>query len=80
VDLLARVGWAAALLQAGRGERELHPSLLRTAASTPLTAEARFDETGFRTRLAQFFPGQSSPDRFAPERPLRPKRLTGAIA
>jgi hypothetical protein len=70
VDLLARVHWAPALFDARRGLRELHPSLLRTAASAPLTAEARFDETGFSARLAKFLP----------EGPHRPKRLTGAIA
>jgi len=39
---------------ARRDGADLHPSLLRAAASAPLTAEARFDETSFRARLARF--------------------------
>jgi hypothetical protein len=70
VDLLSRAHWAAALFQAGRVRRELHPSLLRTAASAPLTAEARFDEAGFCARLGQF----------SLDRPPFLERLTGAIA
>jgi len=70
VDLLSRAHWAAALFHAGRARQELSPWLLRIAASTPLTAEARFDEVRFRMRLAQFFPDE----------PPQPKRLTGAMA
>jgi hypothetical protein len=51
VDLLARASWAAPLCRLERDGADLHPSLLRAAASTPLTAEARFDEGGFRARL-----------------------------
>jgi hypothetical protein len=54
VELLARVRWADSLCLVQRDGAELHPSLLRAAASTPLTAEARFDESGFRSRLARF--------------------------
>jgi hypothetical protein len=54
VDLLARASWAAALCRLGRGGADLDPALLRTAASMPLTPDARFDETRFRSRLAQF--------------------------
>lgn len=54
VELLARVRWADSLCLMQRDGAELHPSLLRAAASTPLTAEARFDESGFRSRLARF--------------------------
>jgi hypothetical protein len=66
IDLLARVRWADSLCLLQRDGAEFHPSLLRTAASTPLTAEARFDVTGFRTRLAQFafgfaLEGQAAP-------------------
>ena len=70
VELLSRAHWAAALFQAGRMRQKLHPSLLHTAANTPLTAEARFDEAGFRARLAQF----------SLDRPPFLKRLTGATA
>jgi len=71
VDLLARVRWADSLYLLQRDGAELHPSLLRAAATTPLTAEASFDETGFRSRLEQFALG------FALERRAVP-RLTGA--
>ena len=52
VDLLARVGWAARVVRLERDGAELHPCLLRAAASLPLTPEARFDETSFRVHLA----------------------------
>jgi hypothetical protein len=51
VDLLARARWATALFAIRRDGAELDPSLLRTAATAPLTREARFDETGFRARV-----------------------------
>jgi len=51
VDLLARARWAAPLCRLERDGADLHPSLLLAAAATPLTAEARFDEGGFRGRL-----------------------------
>jgi hypothetical protein len=71
VDLLTRVRWADAFCLLQRDGAELHPSLLRAAASAPLTAEARFDEICFRGRLDHFafglvLEGQSAP------------RLTGA--
>jgi hypothetical protein len=52
VDLLAHARWAAPLCRLERDGADLHPSLLRAAAATPLTAEARFDEGGFRSHLA----------------------------
>ena len=70
VDLLSRARWGAGLFRLGRAGAELHPSLVRTAASAPLTADARFDETGFRDRLAHSFL----------DRPADSKRLTGALA
>ncbi|WP_239002835.1 hypothetical protein [Rhodovastum atsumiense] len=48
VELLARARWAAPLLRMTRGGAELDRALLHTAATTPLTREARFDETPFR--------------------------------
>jgi hypothetical protein len=51
VDLLARARWAVPLCRLERDGADLHPSLLHAAAATPLTAEARFDEGGFRSRL-----------------------------
>lgn len=71
VDLLARVRWADSLCLLERDGAELHPSLLRAAASAPLTAEARFDETGFRSRLNRFAFGFALEGQAAP-------RLTGA--
>lgn len=53
VDLLARARWALPLCHLARDGAELHPSLLRAAASHPLTREARFDETDFRLRLGE---------------------------
>jgi hypothetical protein len=73
VDLLARVRWADSLYLLRRGGAELHPVLLRAAASAPLTQEARFDEAGFRSRLARFAFG------LALEGPAAP-RLTGATS
>ena len=72
VDLLAHVRWADSLCVLQPDGAEFHPSLLRAAASTPLTAEARFDESGFRSRLARFAFG------FALEG-LAVPRLTGAM-
>jgi hypothetical protein len=71
VDLLARVRWADSLCLLQRDGADLHPSLLRAAASAPLTAEARFDEAGFRHRLARFAFGFALEGKAAP-------RLTGA--
>jgi hypothetical protein len=73
VDLLARVRWADSLCLLQRDGAELHPSLLRAAASSPLTAEARFDETRFRGRLAQFAFGLALEGQTA-------HRLTGATS
>ena len=73
VDLLARARWADSLCLLRRDGAELHPSLLGAAASAPLTAEARFDETGFRGRLAQFAFGLALDGQTLP-------RLTGATS
>lgn len=53
ISLLSEARWAAPLFALRRDGAELDPSLLRAAAFAPLTAEARFDETGFRDELAQ---------------------------
>ncbi|MGI4950656.1 MAG: hypothetical protein ACRYGM_02535 [Janthinobacterium lividum] len=52
VDLLAHASWTASLCRVRRGGAELHPALLRMAASAELTDDACFDETGFRAGLA----------------------------
>ena len=51
VDLLAQSPWALPLLRLARDGAEPDPALLAVAATEPLTAEARFDQTGFRARL-----------------------------
>ena len=51
VDLLARARWTDGLCTMRRGGAELHPALLRAAATLQLTNEARFDETRFRAGL-----------------------------
>lgn len=71
IDLLARAPWARSLFHLARDGAEFHPALLRTAASQPLTREARFDEAGFRVRLSRFIDG------FQVEA-AQPPRLSGA--
>jgi hypothetical protein len=72
IDLLARAPWARSLFHLARDGAEFHPALLRTAASQPLTQEARFDEAGFQARLSHFVSG------FQIEAPQRAQRLSGA--
>ncbi len=52
VDLLARAPWTAPFCRLARDGAELDPLLLRAAATTPLTEDARFDEALFRARIA----------------------------
>ena len=72
IDLLARAPWARSLFHLARDGAEFHPALLKAAASQPLTREARFDEAGFRARLARFVSG------FQIEAPHAAQRLSGA--
>ncbi len=65
IELLARAAWARPLFRLDRGGADLHPALLRTAATIPLNREARFDETGFRHSLSRYVAG------FALEAPQR---------
>jgi hypothetical protein len=74
VDLLARARWALPMLRLEPDGAELHPALLRTAASMALTSDARFDEATFRLRLDRFASG------FRLEPSDAPRRLTGARA
>ena len=71
VDLLAHARWADPLCRLEHDGADLHPSLLRTAATTPLTAEARFDEPSFRAKLAPLLLGIAAQSRHT-------ARLTGA--
>ena len=57
IELLARARWARPLFKLERDGADLHPALLRTAASLPLTREARFDEAGFRHCLSRYVAG-----------------------
>lgn len=72
IDLLARAPWARSLFHLARDGAEFHPALLRTAASQPLTRDARFDEAGFQSRLSRFVGG------FQIEAPRANQRLSGA--
>lgn len=55
IDLLARARWAGGLFRLAADGAELHPALVRAAATLPLTPEARFDEVSFRARLGGIF-------------------------
>ena len=59
-DLLARAAWARAWWRIGREGADLHPTLLRAAASLPLTDDACFDEARFRDRLSQGAPAPAT--------------------
>ena len=54
VELLARAPWTASFCRLARDGAELEPSLLRAAAVTPLTEDARFDEALLRARIPPF--------------------------
>ena len=54
IDLLAQSPWAVPLVRLARDGAEPDPALLHAAATEPLTHEARFDQAGFRTRLARY--------------------------
>ena len=57
IELLAKARWTRPLFTLDRGGADLHPALLSTAASIPLTRDARFDEASFRDRLARSVAG-----------------------
>jgi hypothetical protein len=52
VDLLGRASWASGFFSLRRDGAEIDPAVMHTAASVPLTREARFDENGFRALVA----------------------------
>jgi hypothetical protein len=54
IDLLASAEWAAPLLALQAGHARLHPDLVRLAATTTLTAEARFDPQRIQHNLGQY--------------------------
>ena len=53
VDLLPRAPWALPLVAINRDGAAIHPALLRAAAQTPLTPDARFDTAALRAILQQ---------------------------
>ena len=60
------------LFKLDRSGADLHPALLRTAATIPLTRDARFDEVSFRLRLQRYVAG------FALEAPPETRPQLGA--
>ena len=76
-ELLARASWARPLLKLDRGGADLHPALLRTAATLPLNREARFDEAGFRHCLSRYVAGFALE---APQSPALKSQKTGGTA
>ena len=71
VDLLARVRWADPFCRLQRTAPNCTPCCCARPPARPLTAEARFDESGFRGRLSRFTFGMALEGQAAP-------RLTGA--
>ena len=51
VDLMTRARWTDPLFTVRRDGADLHPALLRAAATAQLTNDARFDETSLRAGL-----------------------------
>ncbi|WP_245216791.1 hypothetical protein [Roseomonas nitratireducens] len=56
IELMTRAQWMRGLFTLGSEGAELHPALLRAAATLPLDAAARFDETGLRRLLSRPIP------------------------
>jgi hypothetical protein len=53
VDLLAQARWADGLFTLRRDGAEIHPALLRAAATADLTREARFDHEDIRAQISR---------------------------
>jgi hypothetical protein len=53
VDLLARARWTDGLFTLRRDGAEIHPALLRAAATAGLTSEARFDQDDIRAHVSR---------------------------
>ncbi len=53
VEVMGRAGFLAGLFDIGPGGVELHPALLRAAATMPLDAGARFDAEALRRLLSR---------------------------
>ena len=61
VEVMGRARWMANLFAIGAEGVELHPALLRAAASLPLDPAARFDETALRRLLSRPLPAGAAP-------------------
>jgi len=72
VDLLAQVSWTPGFVRFARDGADLHPLLLRAAASVSLTVEGRFDADAFRARLGPLAASFTLPS------PAPAARLAGA--
>jgi len=57
VELLGRARWMSGLFSIAHDGIELHPALLSAAATHPLDAGARFDETGMKRLLSNRIAG-----------------------
>lgn len=60
IEVLTRAPWLSGLFDVTPDGIDLHPALLRAAATLPLDAGARFDEAGLRRHLSRPLP-QGSP-------------------
>jgi hypothetical protein len=60
IEVMGRAAWLAGLFDVTAGGVDLHPALLRAAASLPLDGAARFDEARLRRALSRPLP-QGSP-------------------
>jgi hypothetical protein len=60
VEVLTRARWLAGLFDVTPEGIDLHPALLSAAASMPLDAAARFDESGLRRLLSRPLPHGSA--------------------
>jgi hypothetical protein len=59
IEVLTRARWASGMFDITPDGIDLHPALLRAAASMPLDASARFDEPGLRRLLSRPLPRPS---------------------
>ncbi|WP_240048227.1 hypothetical protein [Crenalkalicoccus roseus] len=60
VEVLTRAPWLSGLFDVTTEGIDLHPALLRAAATMPLDAGARFDEGGLRRLLSRPLPWGSA--------------------
>jgi hypothetical protein len=66
VDVMARAPWVAALFDVTHEGVELHPALLRAAATLPLDADARFDAAALRGLLSRHSSATPKKARYMP--------------